>query len=429
MKYNQPYGMSDPNAPYVNGDPSVGLRGSIPPAASIEFPQRELVNFFLNNGLTPDNADLNQLCKGVQAGIMHYAVDAGTKNNLQCVMVPAPGKYYDGMFVFVVPAFTNDGPSTINLNSIGPKNIVRRGGGATQAGDLPQGYKSLLCYSALHANFELYGMNFTTSGFLPILTANTTWYVNASTGDDTLYDGTSPTISGPHGPFKTSKKAVNTIFTYGPSVYNATVQVAAGTYPEAVTIPGKVGPTTIINGAGRTATFVTGANNLHTFQVSGGNTLYVQNLFASTGTGAGPPCCFLSQPGGTIVCENTASGNAAFDIFEAYGGFTVWNNHTFNAGSSCQFAIGSYFGGFTGCGQFKTMTFLGAFSCYAFVACHSNGSLELPSPGWPTFVNPGFCSGNKWLAQANGVINTQGQSVNFFPGSAGYVQTTGGQYV
>ena len=45
MQYNPPYGVSDPNAPYINGNPSTGTMGSIPPAASIEYPQREIVNF------------------------------------------------------------------------------------------------------------------------------------------------------------------------------------------------------------------------------------------------------------------------------------------------------------------------------------------------------------------------------------------------
>jgi hypothetical protein len=43
LLYNQPYGISDPNAPYINGNPSTGTMGSIPPALSIEHPQREIV--------------------------------------------------------------------------------------------------------------------------------------------------------------------------------------------------------------------------------------------------------------------------------------------------------------------------------------------------------------------------------------------------
>ena len=43
MKYQQPYGVSDPNASYLNGNPSTGTMGSIPPAASIEYDMREII--------------------------------------------------------------------------------------------------------------------------------------------------------------------------------------------------------------------------------------------------------------------------------------------------------------------------------------------------------------------------------------------------
>ena len=61
MQYNQPYGVSDPNAPYINGNPSTGTMGSIPPAASIEYPQREIVNLITDAEMTPTNSDLHQL--------------------------------------------------------------------------------------------------------------------------------------------------------------------------------------------------------------------------------------------------------------------------------------------------------------------------------------------------------------------------------
>jgi len=443
MDYNQPYGKPPEvvwgDTPYVNGNPSTGIQGSIPPAASIEYPQRELVNFFRDTGmLTPSNSDLHQLSKGVMTGIMHYGVDAGTVNALQVVMQPTPDKYYDGMFVFVVPAVTNTGAATININNLGIKNIVRRGGGPVQAGDLPVGYKSLLCYSALHANFELYGINFGAGGgFLPILGANTTWYINATTGDDTLYDGTSATISGSHGPFKTITRGMNEVFKYGPSVYTATLQVAAGTYPEAVQTPNYQGPTVKIIGAGKTATFVTGANDHHTFSSSHGNTMVVTNLCASTGSGLGPPCCFVGLSAGTVSTDDTASsGYVPFSIWEAYAGYISMGNHTFNAGNGCGMCVfGSYFGGFIGQagypGPGKTWTFLGSFNVGAggFAIASANGSFEAAVPGQTTFVNPGYVIGPKYFINANGVLQTQGLGVNYFPGNQPGIVGSGGQYL
>jgi len=55
MKYNQPYDQpSNPNAPYVDGNPAAGIQGSIVPAASIEYDQREIVNVISAAALSPE---------------------------------------------------------------------------------------------------------------------------------------------------------------------------------------------------------------------------------------------------------------------------------------------------------------------------------------------------------------------------------------
>src|SRR4029077_15468777 len=88
MKYNQPYGISDPNGSYINGNPSTGTMGSIPPAASIENPQREIVNLIADAGGTPSDADLHLLARGVQGGRLNYAIDNGTANALAINVTP-----------------------------------------------------------------------------------------------------------------------------------------------------------------------------------------------------------------------------------------------------------------------------------------------------------------------------------------------------
>lgn len=67
MKYIQPFGESDTNAAYDNGNRSAGIKGSVPPAAAIEFPMRELVHLIDFAGLTPANNDLQQVRKAIQA--------------------------------------------------------------------------------------------------------------------------------------------------------------------------------------------------------------------------------------------------------------------------------------------------------------------------------------------------------------------------
>jgi hypothetical protein len=65
MKYTQPFGVTDPNASYINGNPATGTAGSIPPGAAIEAPQREIVNCIVQAGLAPDPANTTQLWQAI----------------------------------------------------------------------------------------------------------------------------------------------------------------------------------------------------------------------------------------------------------------------------------------------------------------------------------------------------------------------------
>jgi hypothetical protein len=442
MKYEQPYGVSDPNAPYINGNPSTGTMGSIPPAAAIENPQREIVNLISDAGLSPADTDMHQLAKGVQCGRLNYAVDAGTAAAYQAVFVPPLDSYYDGLAVWLLPAHSNSGPATFD-GGPGPRNIVRRGGAALVAGDMPADFKSLLTYNAKHGNFELYGTGFTIGGFQPILTANTTLYVNAATGDDSAYDGTTATVSGPHGPFKTIGRAISETFKYGPSLYTMTINVAAGTYPETVTCPSLRGPTIIMNGAGQSSTFVTGATDQHTFYVGGGNVMYVSNMYVSQPGGPMSAVflcsCFVCANGGQLFTNNITTGSApgGFIFFCSTGGIVWCGNHGFASGSV---AIGIWFADAgiielaPAPAQVSTYTFGGVFTLTgspgATVFASAGGAvIQGPPPYAPVFQNSGFLSsGYKFYASFNGAIVVNGQPPSFFPGANPGILTTGGQY-
>jgi hypothetical protein len=57
---------SNPTAPYVDGDPVAGIEGSIPPAAAIEHPMREIVYAIEQSGQIPNHADQTQLHKAIK---------------------------------------------------------------------------------------------------------------------------------------------------------------------------------------------------------------------------------------------------------------------------------------------------------------------------------------------------------------------------
>ncbi|MGY3130124.1 hypothetical protein ACVWZM_000806 [Bradyrhizobium sp. USDA 4501] len=139
MEYNPPYGISDPDAPYINGDPSIGRMGSIPPASSIEFPQREIVGFITQSGLTPTNDDLRQLSKAVQSGKVIYAVDTGTANAMVASLTPAITVLTPGLTVRIKKiGAKNTGPATLDVGT--GVNLIKRASGASLLdNDLPAG--------------------------------------------------------------------------------------------------------------------------------------------------------------------------------------------------------------------------------------------------------------------------------------------------
>ncbi len=138
MKYHQPYGILDTNAPYINGDPSIGRQGSIPPAESIEYPQREIVSSIQNANLVPTDASLAQLWQSTQINpwLTHVAHDySGTANLIIADIEPPPTSLFFGMQVRIRVASTCSGPSQLNLNSLGLYSVVRGNGAATDVGD------------------------------------------------------------------------------------------------------------------------------------------------------------------------------------------------------------------------------------------------------------------------------------------------------
>jgi hypothetical protein len=85
MQYNQPLDQpSNPNAPYVDGNPAAGIQGSIVPAASIEYDQREAVEVITRANVrgysdfsgvpcaVPANTDLSQLRKAIEGFITNW---------------------------------------------------------------------------------------------------------------------------------------------------------------------------------------------------------------------------------------------------------------------------------------------------------------------------------------------------------------------
>jgi hypothetical protein len=136
MKYQPPYGVTDPNAPYVNGNPAEGIQGSIPPAAAIEYPQREIVNMITKGGFAPDDSDLYQLTRAARRALFAYAIDTGSVNALSVALDPPLTSYAAGLEVRVLVSADNTGACTIRINGLATQQIVKKDGSQLFSGDL-----------------------------------------------------------------------------------------------------------------------------------------------------------------------------------------------------------------------------------------------------------------------------------------------------
>ena len=445
MKYNQPYGVSDINAPYINGNPSTGTMGSIPPAASIEFPQREIVNLIANvNIATPDNGDLVQLAKAIQSSRLNFSADYGTANAYVARLLPAPDDYFTGMVCRLKVGATNAGDSTLALYPLAPKHVVRPDGTNLQQYDLILNSIATFIYDGLQ--WVLSGIASAASGGPIYLAAPVDYYVNGNTGND-AFDGSQAAVgTAPKGPFKTLQRASNAVSKFNLNGFSVTVHVADATNYGMCILPAAAGQGTILwqgnkatpsnclincGAAGNEACFIAqGVNNV----LSG---------FKLTGT-LGPYTGGIAVPASSqLIIDNIDWGQMNGTHMTIYNGGTVRLNGT----PSDRFIVSGpplgntyapanwlqCFGGgridivgISAPPQFQVvntpMNFANAFisvSDVAVAAMFFTGGITGASA----------CTGKKFDVRTNGIINTAGQGINYFPGSVAGTTSSGGQYI
>ena len=120
------------------------------PAAEFNANESELENTVTSTGQSLDAAagpdsDLNMLAKAASIyaqSSMSY-VDSGSADayvvTKQLTTLKEADSYYPGMQVEFIVGNTNTGASTINVSTLGVKNLTQPGGGALVAGDLVTG--------------------------------------------------------------------------------------------------------------------------------------------------------------------------------------------------------------------------------------------------------------------------------------------------
>jgi hypothetical protein len=91
----------------------------------------------------------------LRRGLINWqATDTGVAD-AYAVALTHVAAYASGLTFGFIPANTNTGASTVNINALGAKSVSRLGGGALVAGDLPAGVIAILTYDG--AKFQITG--------------------------------------------------------------------------------------------------------------------------------------------------------------------------------------------------------------------------------------------------------------------------------
>ena len=173
MMLPTPYGTPD-DSPYVNGDPSRGVQGSIPPAAAFEQPQRELVGVIEKSGFTTSDTNLLQMAYAVRSQRMNYAIDSnpnsGLPNQITVAYDPPITQYHAGLTLHVRVKYTNV-PGQVTIDAGAGRVPIRKMNNAdVSEGELPVNCIATLIFDG--TAFQLSNFSGGMTGQTDIMTVN-----------------------------------------------------------------------------------------------------------------------------------------------------------------------------------------------------------------------------------------------------------------
>jgi hypothetical protein len=168
--------VDDPDAPYINANPSAGIEGSVIPAGAVEYPQREIVAATEYAGFAPSDDDAhNQLTRGIRQGTAYAVatvISGGDPNALYVNLTPKLDAYRAGLVLQIKIPVENTGPVGIDIDNLGMRSAVRASGAVMAAADLRAGMIASFVYDG--NVFQL--INF--QGFTSTTTNENTYIVN-----------------------------------------------------------------------------------------------------------------------------------------------------------------------------------------------------------------------------------------------------------
>lgn len=95
----------------------------------------------------------------IKLGTIQYGTEAGAADAYTITMPYTPSGYTDGMGILFKASATNTGASTVNVDSLGVKDIVTQDGTALSAGDITSGDFIFIVYNSTSGDFEIQNFN------------------------------------------------------------------------------------------------------------------------------------------------------------------------------------------------------------------------------------------------------------------------------
>lgn len=262
------------------------------------------------------------------------------------------------------------------------------------------------------------------------LLSSTSYYVNGSTGSDTIYDGSAASSSGGTGPFATIQKAVDTIHSnVDCSGFAPTVHVADGTYSAGATLLDRVVGNVEIVIRGNTSTpancIISVGNAGTCFFAKDDGVFDVDGFTLQGGTGA---IGLHSGQFGIIDC----GANMRFGAMASGIHIQIDQNASFNALGS--YAIvgnaATHIGITTGAvGDFSNATAVSIGSARAFTTFLdiSYGAKGKFGTFGVTGAGVAGTTGRRWLVQGGSSLQTSGNDPDtIFPGNTNGIHVFSG---
>jgi hypothetical protein len=354
--------------------------------------------------------------------------------NAQAVALPDFASLSDllGVPINFIAGFTNTGPMTLAVSGTTPvavKNTLLTGPAIFSGGEFITGNVVTVIYDGTQYTLQHGSVS------IQALANNLTYYVDATLGSDS----NTCTSSGA-GACLTIQHAVNLVSAFNLNGFVVTINVANGTYANTtLSAPGGVGTVNLVGNPGSPSSVLIHGTNNSAVTVPANSTQYSMDGFKVNSTGIpvdGTGSGIRVLSGGALKIADINMGGCLGAGFVALnsGVITIADSTTITlSGSmtdSSKLGFGSIFataGGVINANLLAPPTISIPSNISANIFAFAS-QLGITSLTYASITGVGTVTATKFFASSNGVVNSNANGVNYYPGNVAGSTTTGGQY-